>query len=172
MELQIYKMWPDSPEIKYGTQNSACFDLSACLRDTVKCWYGNNQQVIHLTQQDADGKRYIQCPPRARLLIPTGQIFDIPQGYSVRVYARSGLSTKTGLCLANSVGVIDSDYVEEVFVPIINNSDQMVPLYHGDRIAQAELVLDTRVEPVYILERPRRKTDREGGFGSTGVSTR
>jgi len=88
----------------------------------------------------------------------------------VRVYARSGLSTKTGLCLANSVGVIDSDYVEEVFVPIINNSDQMVPLYHGDRIAQAELVLDTRVEPVYILERPRRKTDRDGGFGSTGVS--
>ena len=34
-----------------------------------------------------------------------------------RVYARSGLSIKHGLCMANGVGVVDSDYRGELKVP-------------------------------------------------------
>jgi dUTPase len=42
---------------------------------------------------------------------------------------------------------------------------------HGDRIAQGELMknLDYTIEECYTA--PLQKTDRVGGFGSTGVST-
>ena len=40
--------------------------------------------------------------------------------YKRQVYARSGLSIKHGLCMANGVGVVDSDYRGELKVPMIN----------------------------------------------------
>ena len=80
------------------------------------------------------------------------------------------MSTKKGLNLINSVGIIDSDYVEEVFVPVMNNSQDRLRIYNGDRIAQAELVFNRQASLRYISDRPQRKSDRSGGFGSTGVS--
>ena len=42
----------------------------------------------------------------------------LPGPHSVAlVYARSGLSIKHGLCMANGVGVVDSDYRGELKVP-------------------------------------------------------
>ena len=57
------------------------------------------------------------------MLIPTGLIFDIPKNHYVRLYARSGNAFKKGLVLANSVGIIDSDYVDEVKIMLHNISD-------------------------------------------------
>jgi dUTPase len=39
---------------------------------------------------------------------------------------------------------------------------------NGDRIAQGKLELLTLHGIEYINERPERKSDRDGGFGSTG----
>jgi dUTP pyrophosphatase len=103
-------------------------------------------------------------------MVPTGLIFDIPKGYSIRVHARSGMSLKQGLVLANSEGVIDSDYVEETFVLIMNVSDNGHWLTPGDRIAQAELVKQEQFKIEERKTRPTVKTDRVGGMGSTGVS--
>jgi len=55
--------------------------------------------------------------------VPTGLIFDIPLGFSLRIHPRSGLSYRRGISLSNCEGVIDSDYVEQTFVSVINNSD-------------------------------------------------
>ena len=38
------------------------------------------------------------------VLIPTGLIFDIPEGYSVRLHSRSGLRWKDGIYLTNCEG--------------------------------------------------------------------
>jgi dUTP pyrophosphatase len=46
------------------------------------------------------------------MLIPTGLIADIPEGFSVRIHSRSGLAFKQGVYLTNCEGVIDSDYVD------------------------------------------------------------
>jgi dUTP pyrophosphatase len=43
-------------------------------------------------------------PPQERALIPTGLIFDIPEGYSIRIHPRSGMALKYGLILANCRG--------------------------------------------------------------------
>ena len=119
--------------------------------------------------QNSDGKNFIEIPSEWRVLIPTGLIFDIPISCSVRLYARSGLSTKQGLNLINSVGIIDADYIEEVFIPIYNNSLKKIKIYNGDRITQAEMVFNNRAILQYIQDKPISKSNRNGGFGSTGT---
>ena len=53
----------------------------------------------------------ITVPAGGRALIPTGIAISIGSPYYVAlVCARSGLSTKFGVSLANGIGVIDSDY--------------------------------------------------------------
>ena len=70
--------------------------------------------------------------PMQRTLVPTGLAIELPDaGCVALVYARSGLSIKHGLCMANGVGVIDSDYRGELRVPMVNLSD--TPLYDPAR---------------------------------------
>mgnify|MGYP001311813996 CR=1 FL=1 len=148
----VHKLTPDAIVPTYGTKQSACFDIYACIasRDDNQ-WLGS-----------------VDIEPGGFALIPTGLIFDIPEGHSIRLHPRSGLSIKKGLILANCEGVIDSDYVEETFVMIRNVSDETQYIEHGDRICQGELVKNESVTFVEIKERPSTKTDRKGGFGSTG----
>ena len=59
--------------------------------------------------------------PMQRVLVPTGLAIELPGAHAVAlVYARSGLSIKHGLCMANGVGVVDSDYRGELKVPMVN----------------------------------------------------
>jgi dUTPase len=64
--------------------------------------------------------------------------------------------------------VIDWDYVEQLYISIANNSQAEVRIDHGDRIAQLELVRLPEYSIELSKERPSAKTDRSGGFGSTG----
>ena len=102
------------------------------------------------------------------MLVPTGLIFDIPVGYSVRLYPRSSLALKQGLTLANNVGIIDCDYVQPVYMMVHNISGYQQFVTDGERICQAELVQEKPYVMMEVHERPERKTDRDGGFGSTG----
>ena len=86
----------------------------------------------------------------------------------MRLYPRSGLALKQGLTLANNVGIIDSDYVEPVFAMITNISGTTQYVKHNERICQAELSKDHLCVLEEISEPPERKSDRDGGFGSTG----
>ena len=105
------------------------------------------------------------------MLVPTNLILDIPKGFSVKAHPRSGLSLKQGLTLFNCTGVIDSDYVDPLFITLVNISGTTRTICDGDRIIQAELQvkIDTALESTN--KRPTKKTDRNGGFGSTGVNS-
>lgn len=165
--LNIYKTHPDIVLPKFATKQSACFDLS--FQAEGKATYsGYNMYNAPFTRPLSTGT--IRIMPRDRVLVPTGLIFDIPQGYSVRIHPRSGLSYKQGLVLANLEAVIDSDYVQETFVLLTNNSEVDHTINHGDRIAQAELVKQEEYVLWEIHEAPGQKTDREGGLGSTGIA--
>ena len=107
--------------------------------------------------------------PAERVLVPTGLVFDIPQGYSVRLHTRSSLSLKKGLVMPNGEGIIDSDYYHETFVMLYNSSADEVRITHGERIAQGELVQNLTYEMVETTEIPTQTTNRVGGFGSTGT---
>ena len=165
--LKIYKTFPGIELPKYATEQSACFDLS--FQSIGKFEYtGYSGMNKKITRPFKEGRLYVNAEDR--IMVPTGLIFDIPKGYSVRVYARSGLSLKQGLTLVNAEGIIDSDYIEETYILITNLSTVGQWLNPGDRIAQAELVKCEIAKIEEITTRPTVKTDRKGGMGSTGVT--
>ncbi|QXV84519.1 dTUPase [Escherichia phage SeppeHuegi] len=131
----------------FATAGAACFDLHADLR--------------------ADG--YNQVYFRESEVIRTGLAFDIPEGYALMIYSRSGHGFKNDVRLANCVGVIDSDYTGEVKIKLTIDNEEGFIVEHGSRIAQAMLI---KVPCVQLVEVDELKTTERGanGFGSTGTS--
>lgn len=150
---------------RFQTEMAACFDLAAYLKEgeKVKCVdiYGNI-----VTRRIGDNG--VAVHPGERFLIPTGIIFDIPEGYGMEIYPRSGQSFKKGMSLSNCTANIDADYVEETFVSLTNIGSQAFEVKHNERIAQAKLVQLVPTQINLVKERPQQKTSRNGGFGSTG----
>lgn len=106
--------------------------------------------------------------PMQRALIPTGLAIELPSPECVAlVYARSGLSIKHGLTMANGVGVIDSDYRGELRVPMVNLGTEPYTVQPGERIAQ--LCIAPVWQAAFVQANDLSDTDRgAGGFGSTG----
>jgi len=110
--------------------------------------------------------------PHERVLVPTGLILDIPEDFSVRIHPRSGISYKQGLTLVNGEGVIDADYVDELYIIMYNVSDNGHMVNNGDRIAQAEMVQKEKYVLWEIFQKPSQKSERDGGMGSTGINVK
>lgn len=162
--LGIFKIDPENNfVVEFKTQDSACFDLAPYFKqgDRVKVFLANDDVV---ERKVTDQGLLIQHGERA--LIPTGLIFDIPQGYCMEIYARSGTSLKQGIVLNNSPAQIDSDYIHQTFISIANTGDSKYLVSHNP-IAQAKLVKLVETKFVALAEAPKQKTDRIGGFGST-----
>ena len=167
-DLRFYKLFSGVKDPKRATEGSACFDLYSFLPDdSAVSVYINHVDELEIKNRLVQNQR-VQVNPKERVLIPTGLIFDIPYGYSMRLYPRSGLALKQGLTLANNVGIIDSDYVEPVFAMIVNISGDVKYVNNNERICQGELFKDQPCIIEEVKDRPQTKTDREGGFGSTG----
>lgn len=164
--LNVYKTHPNIVLPKFGTKQAACFDLS--FQSAGKTEYSGYNQYNAPFTRSMNGS--IKIMPGDRIMIPTGLIFDIPEGYSVRIHPRSGISYKQGLVLANLEAVIDSDYIHETFVLLHNTSQVDQTINDGDRIAQAEMVKCEEYIIWETMEAPKQKTDRIGGLGSTGVN--
>ena len=169
METLTLKIWKTHPSVNlpsHQTEQSACFDLAFQTGGKSTCsGYSQFNKPINRAMKDS-----LTISPGDRMMVPTGLVFDIPEGYSVRVHARSGMSLKQGLTLVNAEGVIDADYVQEAFVLIHNISGNPVTIKAGDRIAQAELVKNVEYKIEQISYMPMVKTSRIGGFGSTGIT--
>lgn len=105
--------------------------------------------------------------PGETKMISAGIKTEIPEGYVGLIFARSGLATKQGLAPANKVGVIDSDYRGEWFVPLHNHSNETKSISSGERIAQVIIMPVPKFQFEQVQE--LNSTERgEGGFGSTG----
>ena len=109
----------------------------------------------------------IQIGPGERRLIPTGLIFEIPEGHEGQVRPRSGLALKHGISIVNSPGTIDSDFRGEVGIVLINHGGAPYVVEPLSRIAQ---IVIARVEQVQIEEADSltETTRGAGGYGSTG----
>jgi dUTP pyrophosphatase len=149
MQVNVQKVRSDAILPRYSTAGAACFDLHAYI--------------------DLAGNRTVNLMPGERFMVGTGLKFEVPAGHVMLIYSRSGLGAKHGIRLANSVGVIDSDYRGEVRLPMINDGDALFVINSGDRLAQAMIVPFPAVELQQVEE--LSETERgEGGFGSTGVT--
>jgi len=127
----------------YQTPGSAGLDLCAALAESAR------------------------LEPGDRRLVPTGLVFEIPEGYEGQVRPRSGLALKHGISIVNSPGTIDSDFRGEVGIVLINHGREPYVVEPLSRIAQ---IVICRVEQVEIEEaRTLSETSRgAGGYGSTG----
>lgn len=143
-EIKVKKLRESARLPIYGTEFSAGADLCACL--------------------DAP----VTIQPGETKLISLGISLEIPTGYAGLVYARSGLATKRNLAPANKVGVVDSDYRGEFFVPLHNHGTTAQTIENGDRVAQ--LIITPYLTAKFIETDTLSDTARgAGGFGSTGT---
>ena len=166
--LKIYKLFDEAHLPIYGTKWSACFDLSASIReqDEVTIMGASN---LPTKRKLTDG--FIPLYAGERCLVPTGLIFDLDQNQSLRIHPRSGLAWKQGISIANCEGVVDADYVEQSYVMLVNVSRNPLEIRDGMRVAQGEIINTPNRPDMYVIQsKPVQKTDRNGGFGSTGKS--
>lgn len=106
--------------------------------------------------------------PGERTLVPTGFIFEVPQGYEAQIRPRSGLAIKNGVTCLNSPGTVDSDYRGEVKVILANLGQEVFIIERGMRIAQMVIAPVTQVVVSEVTETSQTARGA-GGFGSTGV---
>lgn len=143
MKLKIKKLHPEAVVPKYASVGAGCFDL-------------------HSTDD-----QYVDDIAHPNGIVGTGLAFQVPAGYVMLIFSRSGHGFKNGVRLANCVGVIDSDYRGEVRVKLAADMEGCLTIKAGDRIAQAMLMPIPRVE--FDLVDELGETERgAGGFGSTG----
>lgn len=104
--------------------------------------------------------------PRKDVLIPLDLAFEIPFGWDLSVYNKSGIATKKKL--DRGADLIDSDYRGNCHIHFFNNSDECVQFKKGDKISQLVMREVWMGELVQVDE--LSDTERgEGGFGSTGT---
>lgn len=133
-----------NPLPKYEVEDSAGMDLRA-----------NIEEIIVLK-------------PMERKLIPTGLHILLPKGYEAQIRPRSGLAIKHGITCLNTPGTVDSSYIGDIGVILINLSTEDFTIEPGDRIAQMVVAKHEQVDwvSVEVLEDTERG---EGGFGHSGV---
>ena len=109
----------------------------------------------------------ITLHPGDAVTIPTGVRCEMQPGWVLMLFPRSGLGFKHQVRLANTVGVIDSDYFHadnegHIMVRIVNGGDHSVIIARGERFCQGVFL------PHGLAEEETVFADRAGGFGSTG----
>jgi dUTP pyrophosphatase len=138
-----FKKKDESSKLPYkGSLNAACYDVYA-----------------HSVKVERPNK----------IVVGLGFSTEIPPGFKGVIVPRSSIA-KTNWFLANSIGVIDSDYRGE-WMMVLKTLESVVydalPFAINDRCAQIyfEKVNDVEFEEVDELTDTIRG---EGGFGSTG----
>lgn len=103
-------------------------------------------------------------------LVSTGMKAYMPKGYYLQLAVRSSTPLKHWIILANGVGEIDADYVDnpdnegEIFFQLINLAPFAIELKKGDKIGQGVFM------KYEVTEDDEATGERSGGFGSTTPS--
>jgi len=133
----------------------------------------NESAILPEKQHDSDAGydlfsiEKIILKPNEIHKVKTGIAIQIPTNYGGLVLPRSGLSSKHGISLINTPGLIDSGYRGELLIPLINHSVKEYEIHKHERIAQLILIEspEVNIEVASDLD----DSDRDSkGFGSTG----
>ncbi len=153
MNVMIKRLTEGAQVPTYATLGSACFDIYV---DTSTWPERTKESGLHIH-------------PYAPYHLSTGLAFEIPQGYVMLIFSRSGHGFNHAIRLSNCTGVIDSDYRGELKVSITNDMPETrFVVKPGDRIAQGMILPIAQVR--FVLSDELSETARgEGGMGSTGA---
>ena len=133
------------PLPSYATEGSAAIDLRACIGVEIEIHPGETE------------------------LIGSGIAINIKDPNVVGIIApRSGLGIKKGIVLANTIGVIDSDYQGEIKIGLFNRGKITYIVKPGERICQM-LFMPVIKAVLNLVQDFSNETIRgQGGFGHSG----
>lgn len=105
--------------------------------------------------------------PGEEIKIPTGIRCEIDCNWVLTIHPRSSLGFKYQIGLANTTGIIDSDYYNSdneghIMVKLVNRGNKIFSTNKGDKIVQGIFL------PYGITVDDNTDGVRNGGFGSTG----
>jgi dUTP pyrophosphatase len=114
-----------------------------------------------------------------QIIVDPGQDFSIGTGISIYIknvnycafiLPRSGLSSRFGIVLSNTTGLIDADYQGEIILKMRHQkaNGYSVPINPLDRVAQIIFLPIARPEFNFVQEFSEESTRGQSGFGSTG----
>lgn len=150
----------DLPLPSKGSAGAAGLDFGACLKREYHFYLNGSKSTLTTFGSD------LIIAPGEQVGISLGFKVEFDKDYALLLYLRSSSGIK-GMMLSNLVGVIDSDYREELFALIYNRTKDYITVKHGDRIVQGIM---TPIHDVLVTEGKVGMTKRgEGGFGSTGT---
>ena len=145
MNVKIVKLTNFASIPKYQTEHAAGFDFCAAIAEP------------------------IILKPHQPTPIPTGLAFEIPVGFEMQVRPHSGLAYKYNVTMFNGIGTIDADYRGEVRVLLVNHGDQDFVVEPDMRVAQGVIAAYEKVDFIETDIGSLSVTDRQGGYGSTGL---
>lgn len=151
--VPVVLLHPEAKLPEYKTAGAAAADVRA------------------LAWQGVSGEWHYDLPcliaPGQAIAFRTGLSFEVPEGYELKAYSRSGHGFNQGIRLANCTGILDSDYRGELLVKLHNDSENVFQINPSDRIAQVQVQEAIQHEFVQVSE--LSTTERgEGGLGHTG----
>lgn len=136
MKIKIKKLVPEAVMPEYATPGAAGMDLTA------------------VTIEEVDDV----------VTYGTGLAMEIPEGFVGLIFPRSS-NYKYDCVLANSVGVIDSDYRGEIKFKFFKIGENVYKV--GDRVGQIVIVPYPTIE-FDEVENLSETSRGSGGFGHTG----
>lgn len=163
----------DFPMPVRKTANSAGYDM-AIAEDTIILPYGYYENALAKNIDD-NLKIYTlsevaELTKKGKLkptLVSTGVKCSLQEGTYLELSVRSSTPLKYWLIMANSVGIIDADYYNnidnegEIFFQLINLSPFPIRLQKGEIIGQGI------IKEYKITDDDAAVGERTGGFGST-----
>ena len=111
-----------------------------------------------------------RVPPGERFFIPSGIKANVPPGYALIAFNKSGVALKKGLMVGACV--VDSDYQGEIHLHLVNTGTKDVTIEAGEKLTQF-LLIPVDHCPIEVVDVDTLFTETTnrgaGGFGSTGV---
>ena len=109
----------------------------------------------------------VVIPRKSHVKVRTEVYVEIPKGHFGLLCPRSSMGL-WGLCLANTVGIIDSDYRGEIICLIKNFNPFEETIKAKERVAQL-VIVPYFCPKIEVVEELTETVRGSGGFGSTGV---
>ena len=212
-EINVVYMTIDTIEELSPIKKNFLKQIVACLGNAIKQVYNlhaidipceiDDEKNLPTYARQGDAGMDIISPeeytidPGETVIIPTGIKVAIPEGYAILIQPRSGMSVKTKLRIANTPGLIDSGYRDEIGVIVENIEPPLKDIeyefvyddYHneqikiksmlhgqsytigkGQKFAQMRLVKVPTMNFVKVDSVKEIGENRGGGFGHTDLS--
>ena len=149
IELKIEKMYDDVIMPEYMQLGDAGFDIHCYLHD-----------------ESGEPVKSIKIWPNSSAKIHTGLKTSFPHGYSLELVPRGSMGIKKNLMLMNTIGIVDSQFDQEILLFVYNYGNEPVEILHQERLVQGMI---KKCEEVKIVQVDKiDKTSRGDGFGSSG----